>query len=127
MYTLEEITPLPDNQKFSDDFHTFSIEWAPGEIKWFVDGNLYATKNDWFSKSSNESVDYPYPAPFDRDFHLRLNLAVGGDWPGNPDATTEWSNRNKCLLIMSEYTAIPDNIRNLVPVRAKTWAAAGLG
>ncbi|MDR4888382.1 family 16 glycosylhydrolase [Fredinandcohnia sp. QZ13] len=89
---------LPDNQKFSDDFHTFSIEWAPGEIKWFVDGNLYATKNDWFSKSNNEVVEYPYPAPFDQDFHLRLNLAVGGDWPGNPDVTTDWSTPKQMLV-----------------------------
>lgn len=82
---------LPDGQKFSDDFHIFSIEWAPGELKWFVDGILYATKNEWFSKGSAASEANAYPAPFDRDFYLQLNLAVGGEWPGNPDSTTDWS------------------------------------
>ena len=35
-----------------------------------------------------DSVGNPFPAPFDVDFHLLLNLAVGGNWPGNPDGTT---------------------------------------
>ncbi|NOV01670.1 S-layer homology domain-containing protein [Paenibacillus planticolens] len=83
-YTLE-------NRAFSDDFHTYSIEWKPGQIQWFVDGILYSTKNDWYSRSTNQTADNPYPAPFDRDFYLQLNLAVGGNWPGNPDATTDWT------------------------------------
>ena len=33
-----------------------------------------------------------YPAPFDQPFFLQLNLAVGGDWPGNPDRTTNFDN-----------------------------------
>jgi beta-glucanase (GH16 family)/regulation of enolase protein 1 (concanavalin A-like superfamily) len=89
---------LPNNQKFSDDFHTFSLEWSPGEFKWYVDGILYLTKNDWFSKDSNKPSDYPFPAPFDQLFYLQLNLAVGGDWPGNPDATTDWTKPKQMLV-----------------------------
>lgn len=75
---------LPDGKKFSDDFHVFALEWEPGEIRWYVDNVLYYKTNDWFSRSSNEAFDYTYPAPFDREFYLILNVAVGGNWPGNP-------------------------------------------
>ncbi len=67
---------------FNEDFHVFAAEWEPGEIRWYVDSVLYATQNIWWSNGG------PYPAPFDQDFHLLLNLAVGGNLPGNPDATT---------------------------------------
>ncbi|NOU98722.1 family 16 glycosylhydrolase [Paenibacillus planticolens] len=89
---------LPNNQKFSDDFHTFKMEWSPGEIKWYVDDILYLTKNDWFSKDNSKPSDYPFPAPFDQLFYLQLNLAVGGDWPGNPDATTDWTKPKQMLV-----------------------------
>ncbi len=64
------------------DWHTYAVEWEEGEIRWYVDGQQYATRNSWWSSGG------PYPAPFDIDFHLLLNLAVGGNFPGNPDATT---------------------------------------
>ncbi|MFN7117727.1 MAG: family 16 glycosylhydrolase, partial [Saprospiraceae bacterium] len=65
---------------FNDAFHTFAIEWEPGVIRWYVDDYLYSTKT---------SADVaPYNWPFNQRFHFLLNLAVGGNWPGNPDATT---------------------------------------
>lgn len=71
-----------DSGNFVDDFHVFAAEWENGEIRWYVDGELYATQTDWFSTGG------PYPAPFNVDFHLLLNMAVGGNFPGPPDATT---------------------------------------
>lgn len=58
-----------------DGFHTFGIVWAPGRIDWTYDGRVFATKRrgGWWSAASR-SPD----APFDRPFHLILNLAVGG-------------------------------------------------
>lgn len=72
---------------FSSQYHVFSCEWNPNEIRFYVDGNLYHKENDWFSKKTGFG-EATYPAPFDQPFYLILNLAVGGDWPGNPDATT---------------------------------------
>lgn len=69
---------------FHDGFHDFALEWEPCEIRWYVDGVLYATRDDWFSAGG------PYPAPFDQRFHLLLNLAVGGNLPGPPDQTTQF-------------------------------------
>ncbi|NNE08865.1 MAG: glycoside hydrolase family 16 protein, partial [Gemmatimonadetes bacterium] len=67
---------------FNDTFHTFAIEWDPDEIRWYVDGAQYAAQNEWWSTGG------PFAAPFDVDFHLLLNLAVGGNLPGPPDGST---------------------------------------
>lgn len=59
-----------------DGFHTFGIVWSPGKIEWTFDGRVYATKRrgDWWTDTVGGGPD----APFDRPFHLILNLAVGG-------------------------------------------------
>ena len=93
--TLHYGEPYPNNTSsgasyalpsgdFSDAFHTFAIEWEPTEIRWYVDDLHYATQNSWWSSGG------PYPAPFDRPFHLLLNVAVGGNWPGNPNGSTQF-------------------------------------
>jgi beta-glucanase (GH16 family) len=60
----------------TEDFHDYAIEWDEFEIRWYFDGALYAVQNNWFSTAA------PYPAPFDQPFHILLNLAVGGNFPG---------------------------------------------
>lgn len=67
---------------FADDFHVFAAEWETNSIKWFLDGKLYQTQTNWTSGTNN------FPAPFDQRFHIILNLAIGGNWPGNPDEKT---------------------------------------
>lgn len=67
---------------FNDDFHTFGIEWEPNQIRWLLDGVQYACKSNWISSAAG------YPAPFDKPFHMLLNLAVGGNLPGPPDGST---------------------------------------
>ncbi|HEY9061035.1 MAG TPA: carbohydrate binding domain-containing protein [Pseudobacteroides sp.] len=74
--------------KFSDSYHIYAFEWDPGEMRWYIDGTLYHTEKSWYTRDENEADSITYPAPFNRDFHLILNVAVGGDWPGNPDSTT---------------------------------------
>jgi hypothetical protein len=71
---------LPDGAKFSDDFHVFAIEWETNVIRWYVDGKLYSTKTP-ADIGGNTWV-------FNHGFFFILNLAVGGEWPGNPDSTT---------------------------------------
>jgi beta-glucanase (GH16 family) len=65
---------------FSDAFHEFSVEWEPNQIRWYMDGVLYATRTP-------EDVA-PHRWPFDQNFHMILNLAIGGNWPGPPDEST---------------------------------------
>ena len=64
------------------NFHVYALEWATNSIKWSVDGQLYETQTWWWSSGG------PYPAPFDQPFYLIMNLAVGGNFGGNPDGTT---------------------------------------
>jgi beta-glucanase (GH16 family) len=71
---------LPGNAKFADDFHVFAIEWEANVIRWYIDDTLYSTKTP-ADIGGNQWV-------FDHGFFFLLNLAVGGEWPGNPDATT---------------------------------------
>lgn len=61
-----------------DEFHTYSIIWEEGRFRWLVDGKLFATKlaKDWSTTSSDDPN-----APFDKPFHLILNLAIGGKLP----------------------------------------------
>ncbi|NUU63654.1 hemoblobin-interacting domain-containing protein [Paenibacillus agri] len=71
------------------DFHTYSVEWEPGEIRWYVDGEIYQILNNWDSWGKNMPAKYAFPAPFDQDFYMIMNLAVGGTYDGNrePDAS----------------------------------------
>jgi beta-glucanase (GH16 family) len=73
-YTLDE-------GGFADDYHVFAIEWEPGIIRWYVDGNLFLTLTDEDIPADTEWV-------FDHPFFLIMNVAVGGTWPGYPDETT---------------------------------------
>jgi beta-glucanase (GH16 family) len=72
---------LANGKKVSDDFHTFAVEWEPNVIRFYIDRMLYKTRTP---------ADLPADASwvFDRPFFLILNVAVGGIFPGNPDATT---------------------------------------
>lgn len=77
---------LPEGQTFADDYHDFTLEWLPGLIRYYVDGKMYFETSDWGTKAEGQPEYYTYPAPFDRPFYMILNLAVGGDWPGDPAA-----------------------------------------
>lgn len=66
---------------YSDDFHVYAVEWSPKKIDWYVDGQLYKTTTPADLPSGTSWV-------FDHDFFIILNLAVGGNWPGNPDEST---------------------------------------
>ncbi|HVV01326.1 MAG TPA: glycoside hydrolase family 16 protein [Verrucomicrobiae bacterium] len=61
------------NEDFTKGFHVYALEWVPGSISWFVDGYLI--------HSTKEGVP-------NTPHYLILNTAVGGKWPGNPDAST---------------------------------------
>jgi beta-glucanase (GH16 family) len=84
----------------NDGFHVYGIEWEPEAIRFYLDGKLFQTTtpndigtNDWV---------------YDHPFFIILNLAVGGGWPGNPDANTTFPQR----LIVDYIRAYKDE--NLV-------------
>jgi beta-glucanase (GH16 family) len=63
------------------DFHDFAVEWDPGELRFFVDGQQYHTVRSSRLPTTGRWV-------FDHAFFLIMNLAVGGNFGGAPDATT---------------------------------------
>nr|WP_136251601.1 carbohydrate binding domain-containing protein [Ningiella ruwaisensis] len=97
---------FPEGTNPADDFHTYAIEWEEGEIRWYVDDFLYATQRrteltepapetgnqfithrgwytEYIDRNTGQLEIFWTDAPFDQDFHLILNLAVGGNWPEN--------------------------------------------
>ncbi len=72
----------PDGSAFADAFHVFAVDWRPGSVSWSVDGQTYRTVTPADTNGA--------PWVFDKPFFVVLNVAVGGGWPGNPDATTRF-------------------------------------
>ncbi len=66
------------------EFHTYALEWDATEMRWYVDDILYSTQNSWSTTAA------PFPAPFDERFYVLFNVAVGGNFPGAPNAATEF-------------------------------------
>jgi|CZKU01.1.fsa_nt_gi beta-glucanase (GH16 family) len=71
---------LPNGASYADAFHTFAFEWEPGAIRFYVDDHLYETQKSTVPSGDTWEFDHP--------FFLLINVAVGGQWPGSPDATT---------------------------------------
>jgi beta-glucanase (GH16 family) len=69
----EDVTRSFTGPNFSTDFHTFTLEWEPGQLRWLVDGILRVTTTDGVPTVP---------------MYLILNTQIGGDWPGFPDGTT---------------------------------------
>lgn len=70
-----------DAGDFSQDYHIFSLVWREDCLRFMVDGEL-------FGDPVTPSLTLPTGYPFNEAFHFILNIAVGGNLPGNPDATT---------------------------------------
>jgi len=87
-YTGKEFV-LPEKRGI-DKWHTYALEWEPGELRWYVDGELYQTQNKWYSKGKDNAANFSYPAPFDQEFYLVMNLAVGGWFDGEVNETTKF-------------------------------------
>jgi beta-glucanase (GH16 family) len=67
----------------ADDFHVYAIEWEPNEVRWYVDDVMYERRTP---------ADLPPGTTwvYDHPFFVILNVAVGGNWPGAPDGTTQF-------------------------------------
>ena len=96
------------NGLFSDDFHIFSLEWDPGEMRFYVDGNLYHTVRNWYSGETYEARK-AFPAPFDTDFYMIINLAIGGNWAKEPDDSTIFDERANLVVDYVRIFQKPEN------------------
>ncbi len=73
------------SKDFSSEFHVFSINWKENEIDWYVDDQLFLTVQ------TNDVGVAAYP--FNEEQFFIFNVAVGGNWPGAPDGTTQFPQR----------------------------------
>ncbi len=74
---------LPNDVPLSDDFHVYAVEWSPDSITFLLDDKPYGTVTPADLPPGTHWV-YNHP------FFMLLNLAVGGDWPGNPNDSTRF-------------------------------------
>jgi beta-glucanase (GH16 family) len=74
---------LPPGKNYSDDFHIYAIQWEPGAVRFYVDSDNYATLTQAQWPVGGQWV-------FDHPFFMIMNVAVGGVWPGSPDASTQF-------------------------------------
>lgn len=74
---------LSHEAHFSAGFHRFTLEWEPRKARFYVDDVLYETQDADHLPPGGRWV-------FDHPFYLLLNLAVGGNWPGPPDASSQF-------------------------------------
>jgi len=75
-YTLTE-------GNFYDEFHVFTLIWDEEQLRYFVDDSLFHTN---YITTSDKTE-------FHKPFYFIMNIAVGGNWPGNPDDSTEFPTR----------------------------------
>jgi beta-glucanase (GH16 family) len=94
---------LPTGQKFSDNFHTFAVEWEPNVMRFYVDGLLYKTITPANLPAGKSWV-------FDHPFFIILNVAVGGYWPLYPDATTVFPQQMLVDYVRVYQRATPSNV-----------------
>lgn len=75
-----------NGSNFGSAYHVYALEWEPDAMRWYCDGNLYytVTSSTWYSTAAPSNDR----APFDTPFHILLNVAVGGNWPGSPNDST---------------------------------------
>jgi beta-glucanase (GH16 family) len=96
---ITTVYELPNGSTVGD-WHVYTVEWEPGEIRFYVDGVQTCTYDHWWSCSllkdglgvdAKKAADLnPWPAPFDQPFYLVMNVAVGGNFPGAPNDATRF-------------------------------------
>jgi len=113
IYTL----PFPGDS--ITNFHIYAVEWTSNSIKWIVDGVTVHTWSNWASAAG------PFPAPFDHDFFIIMNLAIGGSYLGYPsdseiDAGTPFPG-----VMQVDYVRVYEYITSAPELPANLTAAAG--
>lgn len=85
-FTGDEFIKAPGEPNFHEEFHVYTLLWNEDCIQMLLDGELQSGP---FSRTTT----LPTTWPFDQQFHLILNIAVGGNLPGYPDASTQFPQR----------------------------------
>ena len=120
---VTHVHPLPDDSTVAD-WHVYAVEWEPGEIRFYVDDVHTNTQSFWWSCSTlvdgvgvevpSASHVNPWPAPFDQPFYIVMNVAVGGNFPGVPDASTQFP-----AELVVDYVRVYDKVGGYGPAQPR--------
>ncbi len=95
-------------------FHTYAIDWQPGEITWYYDGQPINTLTNWESTISGSSDALSYDAPFDMPFYMLLNLAVdSGQFGGSANKASFYGDINMYVdyvRVFQKSGGYPDSV-----------------
>lgn len=114
-------TYSPGGVDFSTAFHTYTLEWEPDVMRWYVDGILYSTKTSslWYSDSDPSNP----LAPFDQEFYIIMNVAVGGNYTGCTSSSCVSASLPQQLQV--DWVRVYQNTDNLAPSVDITSPAEG--
>jgi beta-glucanase (GH16 family) len=83
---LQSRFDVPAGEALADAYHVYAVDWSREAMTFSIDGKPYGT-------IVRDTPEHGSTLPMDHPYFLLLNLAVGGDWPGNPDATSQFPMR----------------------------------
>jgi beta-glucanase (GH16 family) len=92
---------FPGGARVDDGFHRYGVVWSETRIEFYVDDPAKP-----FLSVAPAVLPKGSAWVFKRPFHLMLNLAVGGDWPGPPDQSTP----NPALMLV-DYVRVYEAVR----------------
>ena len=120
---ITQVHALPGDSTVAD-WHVYAVEWEPGEIRFYVDGVHTSTRDHWWSCGNTKdglgqlprrAADlHPWPAPFDQPFYLVMNVAVGGNFPGVPNAATQFP-----AELVLDYVRVYERVGAYGPARPR--------
>jgi len=93
---------LPYGERVTDDFHVYAIEWSQDLIQWSVDGVVYQRVRP---ASLPDGTKWVFNAPF----FILLNLAIGGNAAGSPNAAAAFPPQDMVVDYVRVYQAVPVN------------------
>jgi len=101
---------------FADAYHVYAVEWEADQIRWYVDGVLFSTRDSW--QWYSDGAPQNPRAPFDQEFYLILNAAVGGYYTGCLEPACVTATLPQQYLI--DYVRVYQETSNQAPVVAIT-------
>ena len=82
------------------NFHTYTLDWGTNTLTWYVDGHRYQSQNQWSGPGG------AYPAPFNQPFFIIMNVAVGGQYLGNPSVSNINANTSFPAAMQVDYVRV---------------------
>lgn len=118
--------PLVRDFDLGADFHTYAMEWEPGIMKFYFDGEYYGKienwENKWYQEDGALRNETP-PGPFDKNFYFKINLAVNGGWGGVPEKKIGWhENKYQVDFVRVYQTKEQQALQNVKYVKFDTMS-----